>query len=151
MRSLEKAVLAVSIVCFAAPVYAQVNAMGAFSGMVTDPEGKAVVNAQIRLIDQAAGISTTRLTGSEGHYVFAAVKPGVYSLEVSATGFAVATRRELVLEIQDTVEQDFKLKLAGVHQDTTVTDAAPLLSGQTTEVGNVISERTTEQLPLNGR
>src|SRR5271165_4136039 len=108
MRFREIAVLGVSIVGFAAPLNAQVNAMGAFTGMVTDPEGKAVVNAHVRLIDRAAGISTTRLTGSEGYYVFAAVKPGVYSLEVGATGLAAATRRDLVVEIQDTVEQDFK-------------------------------------------
>ena len=73
MRLLETAGLTLSIFCFAATLNGQVNATGAFSGMVTDPDGKPVVNAQIRLIDQATGISTTRLAGSEGYYVFAAV------------------------------------------------------------------------------
>jgi outer membrane receptor protein involved in Fe transport len=127
-----------------------VSATGTFSGQVTDPAGRAVV-ARVRAIDQQAGIFTTRFTGPDGYYVIPALKPGVYSIEVSATGFTVMTRRDLVLDIQDTVEQDFKLQLAGISQDVTVTDVPPLLRSETTEVGNVISERTTEQLPLNGR
>ena len=93
----------------------------------------------------------TKFTATDGYYVFPLVKPGMYSIDVSAPGFGVTARRDLVLQIQETVQQDFKLQISGAKADVVVTAAAPLLNTETTDVGNVISEQTAQQLPLNGR
>jgi outer membrane receptor protein involved in Fe transport len=150
MRPTGVAVL-VTFITFAAALDGQVNATGSFSGLITDPAGKAVAHARIQLTDQQTGISSTRFSGGEGYYVFPLVKPGVYSIEVSAPEFAVVNRRDLILQIQEVIQQDFQLEVAGAQQEVTVTGAAPLLDTETTEVGNVISEHTAQQLPLNGR
>jgi len=151
MRPINAAVFAVAVVTFAVGLEGQVNATGSFSGLITDPAGKAVVKARIQLTDQQTGITIAKLSEPEGYYVFPLVKPGIYSLEVTAPGFAVVSRRGLVLQIQEVIQQDFQLQVAGAQQKITVTGASPLLNAETTEVGNVISERTTQQLPLNGR
>src|SRR5262249_39739982 len=54
-------------------------------------------------------------------------------------------------QIQQVAQEDFKLQVGGVDQQVTVEGAAPLLNTETTEVGNVISQESTQQLPLNGR
>src|SRR5579863_9155849 len=102
MRFVEMVMPAVCLVCFAASLDAQVNATGTLSGQITDPVGNAVVNARVRLIDQEAGIANTKFTATDGYYVFPLVKPGMYSIDVSATGFDVTARRDLVLQIQET-------------------------------------------------
>jgi hypothetical protein len=97
------------------------------------------------------GFFVTKSTAADGYYTVALLKPGVYSIQVGARGFATMTRKDLVVQIQQVVQQDFKLQVGDVQQQVTVTGAAPLLNTQSTEVGNVIGQHSTEQLPLNGR
>jgi len=151
MRFIQTAAYAVIAVSFAAHLSAQVNATGTFSGQVTDPSGAAVANAQVRVTEQQTGVSVTKSTTSDGYYTVPLLKPGIYSIEVSVQGFATITHTDLVLQIQQVAQQDFKLQVSGVQQEVTVTGAAPLLNTESTEVGNVITEHSTEQLPLNGR
>ena len=141
----------VTVVLSIAPLWAQVNATGTFAGQVTDPSGKAIPNAQVRLVDQQTGIEVTKRTGSDGYYAFPLVKPGIYSIKVNASGFADATRPDLVLEIDQTVQQDLTMQISGASTQIVVSGAAPLLNTETTEVGNVITQHTVQQLPLNGR
>jgi outer membrane receptor protein involved in Fe transport len=151
MRLFRPALLAAIVLCLAAHLSAQVNATGTISGQVTDPSGAAVGNAHVRAIEQQTGVTITKATAPDGYYTVPLLKPGVYSVEVSATGFATMTRKDLTLQIQQVIQQDFKLQVGGVQQEVTVTGAAPLLNTESTEVGNVISQHSTEQLPLNGR
>lgn len=151
MRFLNGVLCAMFAICFAAHVTAQVNATGTFSGQVTDPSGAAVSDAQVKVVDQHTGVAVSKTTGADGFYTVPLLKPGTYSIEVSAPGFATMTRKDLVLQIQQIIQQDFKLQVGGVQQEVTVTGAAPLLNTESTEVGNVISQHSTEQLPLNGR
>jgi hypothetical protein len=130
---------------------AQVNATATFSGRVTDPSGLAVPRATVKVTRQATGIEVTHSTDSDGLYTIALLKSGVYSIQVSAPGFAPQTRTNLRLEIQQVAQVDFELQLGGLEQEVTVEGAAPLLQTQSTEIGDVIHRELSEQLPLNGR
>ena len=130
---------------------AQVNASGTISGQVTDPTGAAVPNGQVKVTEQQTGVSVTRSTSNDGFYTVPFLKPGLYSIEVTVQGFATQVRKDIVLQINQVVQQDFKLQVGGVQQEVTVTGGAPLLNTESTEVGNVIGQRTIQQLPLNGR
>lgn len=130
---------------------AQVNATGTFSGRITDPSGSAVAGAQVKVTDEGTGIVTNKQSGSDGYYTVALLKPGTYSIEVSQAGFKTATRKDLVLEIQQVLQENFQLQVGDIQQEVTVEGGATLLNTESTEVGNVISQQSTEQLPLNGR
>src|SRR5882724_11510519 len=142
---------AVVILLSAVHLSGQVKATGTFAGQVTDAAGAAVPNAQVKITDQAAGTSVTRTTGNDGYYTVPLLKPGVYTIEASAQGFSTAVAKDLTLQIQQVVQQDFKLQVGGIQQQVTVEAGAPLLNTESTEVGNVITQTSIEQLPLNGR
>ena len=137
--------------CLTARLFAQVNATGTFSGQVTDPSGSSVANAQVKITDQGTGIVTTKQTASDGYYTAPLLKPGVYSIEVSVPGFTTAVRKGIVLQIQQVVQEDFQLQVGNMQQEVTVEGGAPLLNTESTEIGNVISQESAQQLPLNGR
>ena len=141
----------VLILCCTFPLSAQVNATGAFSGQVTDPTGAAFANAKVEIVEQQTGISITKLTNTQGYYSVPLLKPGTYSIQVSAPGFASMISKNLVLQIQQTIRQDFRLQVGRVGQEVTVTSAVPLLNTESGEIGSVIAQRSIEQLPLNGR
>src|SRR3982750_37031 len=152
MQKLRVALLATLALIFStADLSAQVNATGTFSGQVTDPTGAAVSNAQVKVTDQETGIVTTKQTGTDGYFTVPLLKPGTYSIEVSIAGFTTAVRRDVVLQIQQVIQEDFKLQVGNMQQEVTVEGGAPLLNTESTEVGNVIAEHTVQQLPLNGR
>lgn len=134
-----------------AGLFAQVNATGTFSGQVTDPSGAAVANASIKATDQGTGIVTTKQTASDGYFTVPLLKPGVYSIEVSAPGFSSMVRKDVTLQIQQVVQEDFSLQVGNMQQEVTVEGGAPLLNTESTEIGNVLTEHSTQQLPLNGR
>src|SRR5579872_3826966 len=135
----------------AAHLSAQVNASGTFSGQITDAAGAAVPGAQVKITERSEGVSVSRTTGADGIYTVPFLKPGVYSVEVSAKGFNSAIAKDLTLQINQILQQDFKLQVGGVQQEVTVVGGAPLLSTESTEIGNVVTQETAEQLPLNGR
>ncbi len=151
MCAIRPSLSVVLFLCCVLPARAQVNATGTFSGQVTDPTGTSFENAQVKVVEQQTGISVTKLTGAGGYYSVPLLRPGIYSIEVSASGFATMVRKNLVLQIQQTIRQDFRLQLGLVGQQVTVSGAAPLLNTESGEIGSVISQHTIEQLPLNGR
>ena len=130
---------------------AQVNATGTISGQITDSSGGVVSGASVKVTDQGTAISVTKQSAVDGYYTVPLLKPGVYSIEVIQSGFGSATRKDVVLQIQQVVQQDFKLQVGSTRQEVTVEGGSPLLNTGSTEIGNVISQESTQQLPLNGR
>jgi outer membrane receptor protein involved in Fe transport len=156
MRIFRAALCAVFVFSLAstlsvARLTAQVNATGTFSGQVTDQTGAAVGGATVKITDQETGVVTTRTTSLDGNYTATLLKAGTYSIEVTAAGFAPLTRKNINLQIQQVGQEDFKLSVGGVDQQVTVEGGAPLLQTENTELGNVINQESTENLPLNGR
>ena len=150
-QSMRVAACPAAFFLLAANLFGQVNATGTISGQVTDPAGAATPGAQVKITGEETGFSLVRKTGGDGYYTAPLLKPGVYSIEVTAAGFAAAVAKNLTVQINQIVQQDFKLQVGGVQQEVTVSAGAPLLNTESTEVGNVIGQTSIEQLPLNGR
>jgi hypothetical protein len=139
------------IVVFAVPLSAQVNATGTIAGQVRDGSGATVPNAQIVVTEQTTGGSRAASTATDGYYTVPLLSPSVYSVRVTAPGFETGVRRDLMLQIGQTIQQDFTLQVGDVRTDLTVSGGAPLLNTESSELGNVITQESAEQLPLNGR
>jgi hypothetical protein len=123
MRFFRTALYVVTALCYIGRLSAQVNATGTLSGQATDPSGAAVADA----LEQQTGVSVTKTASADGYYTVPLIKPGEYSIKVEAPGFATMIRKGLVLQIQQVIQQDFKLQVGGVQQEVTVTNAPPLL------------------------
>ena len=133
------------------PVFAQVNATGTISGQVTDPTGAAVTNAKVAITEKQTNFTTSVTTSGSGIYTVPLLKPGEYSVRVEAAGFTTMIQEHLTLQIQQVAQQNFKLTVGAIQQQVVVEGSAPLLNTESTELGNVINQESTEQLPLNGR
>ncbi|MCE7960924.1 MAG: hypothetical protein DYH05_00330 [Acidobacteria bacterium ACB1] len=126
----------------------------AVSGTVTDPNGLAVVGASVTIKEVTNGKELTTTTNDEGRYQFFALDPGRYKITATASGFGVTETPELPMIAGKRVQQDFKLALAGVAVETTVTaDPESVLDVDTsrTIVGSTLTEREIEELPNNTR
>lgn len=98
------------------------DTQGLLKGAVTDPSGAAVARASIEIRSQLTGLLRTLEAGEDGYFVAPNLKPGSYSLTVTATGFRKYVRDGIVLEASQPVEVPVQLALGDATQTVTVTD-----------------------------
>ncbi|MFL6465551.1 MAG: carboxypeptidase regulatory-like domain-containing protein, partial [Bryobacteraceae bacterium] len=137
-------------VCVAAlPLAAQTITTGQLTGTVTDPAGAMVANSQLTLTSDATGETQTATTGSSGEFRFPLLRPGVYTLAVSAPGFEQITQKATVSLGQSAA---LNLQLGVQRQSTTVnvSEQAPLLQSDNANLATSFDTNQLQNLPAPG-
>ena len=133
-----------------APAMAQ-QTSGNISGRVIDPQGAAIPGATVTAKNPQTGFSRNAVTDSEGVYRLSALPVGTYDLTVELQGFATIDRKGIVVNVGQTIDVNFDLKVAQVSESVTVTGESPLVETSSSSVGGVVDVQNIESLPLNGR
>jgi len=131
------------------PLDAQ-SQLAAISGVVTDPGMNVVPAAQVRARSVETGAVRATVTGFSGQFEIPGLKPGPYSIEVEAKGFALA-RHETRIEVGQNVQLDLSLALGEASTSVEVAARAEILKTQDASLGEVVEANSVERLPLNGR
>jgi len=121
------------------------------SGQVIDPSGLNITGAQVKLVDIDRDTSTGTTTNNSGLYTFPSVRPGRYRIAVTAAGFKVVNVTGVTVNVQDHLEQNFKLVVGSVSESITVEGGAPLVDTESPAVSTVVDRNFAENLPMNGR
>jgi Carboxypeptidase regulatory-like domain/TonB dependent receptor/TonB-dependent Receptor Plug Domain len=134
----------------AVPAKAQ-NSRGTILGHVQDASGAPVAGAKATVRNVDTGVLNKFTTAAAGDYVFVNLVPGSYSVTIEKDGFKSATSSGLVLEVDQTLRQDFSLQVGSVNEQVTVSADTQLVQTDNTTTGNVLDERFIDELPSNGR
>src|SRR5262247_4016108 len=137
------------LAAFSSSAFAQSTAT--LQGSVTDQSGSVISGAKVTVRNQATGAERIVQTDSDGNYQAAALPPGVYRVEAQAQGFGSQTASDLTLEVSRIVVQNFQLKIGDVTQSVEVTTDTQTVETSTITVGQVINQKTVQEIPLNGR
>jgi hypothetical protein len=121
------------------------------SGQVVDPSGLNITGAQVKLVDIDRDTSAGATTNNSGLYTFPSVRPGRYRIAVTAAGFKVVNVTGLTVNVQDHLEQNFKLVLGSISESMTVTADAYNVNTTDATVSTVVDRNFAENLPMNGR
>ena len=124
---------------------------GTISGIVFDPSGKAIPDAQIVIVNDATGISYPGITNSDGIYAIPNLPPGPYRIQVAKTGFKALIKPDIVLHVQDALAINFTLPIGAASEIVTVQGGAPQIDTESAVVSTVVDRQFAENLPLNGR
>lgn len=161
-RSFGRLFLAVLLVTLLFSSVAGESSTGTLRGTVTtldsNKETLRVPGAALKISGSATGSSVTAVSNDDGEYKFSDLDPGLYTLEISAPGFATQTRKILIRPDQTTVE-DLRMEIAEVKSNVTVTadgtgvdtkDAAPAttIAQKTLQSVPLVNERFEDALPL---
>lgn len=120
-------------------------------GTVIDAKGAVIPNAAVTVRNQATAVERTTQTDEDGNYQVAALPAGVYTVEVQATGFKRQVISDLNLEVARTVVKNFQPEIGSIEQTVSISAETPVIETTTTSVGQVINQRTVQEIPLNGR
>jgi Carboxypeptidase regulatory-like domain/TonB dependent receptor len=131
--------------------FSQDAATGAIHGTVLDPTGSRIAKASIVAINSATGVRYATTSDSEGRFVLDFLPPGDYSARAVAQGMSPQISLPLHVDIGAAAELEFRLTIAGVQENVTVSGAPKLVDTQPSAVSTLVDERAIADLPLNGR
>jgi hypothetical protein len=132
------------------PTFAQTSS-ASLQGTVTDQSGAAVVGANISLVSTESKTERTAVSGSQGEYRFLFIPPGLYTLTVTAKGFARFEQTGLQLLVNTPTTVNVPLKLGSATEVVNVTTEAPPLNMVDASLGNSFDETQVKQIPIDGR
>lgn len=136
------------VVLCATMAHAQSSGTGAISGIVTDPQGKAVPNATVTATSLGTGQERTTTTGSEGDYKFSLLPPGGYRLKFTAAGFKTSEVSSLAVTVTETATVNQTLQVGTVSQTVTVESSVETLQTESSTLGTTVSGNTIMALPM---
>jgi hypothetical protein len=126
---------------------------GVILGTVFDQSGGVLPGAKVALRNESTDFAITTTTDSRGDYKFSPVRIGTYVITVDPAGkdLAQASRVHVRVDIQQQVLANFTLQPVTVSQTIEVTALPEVLQTQDASIGQVVGQRTIQDLPLNGR
>jgi hypothetical protein len=147
------AILAVCIcVVTLAPQPAQGQAVyGGIIGTVTDPQGAAVANAKVTVLDEGKGTSDTTTTNDSGNYSVGHLIAGTYTVRAEAPGFKISQQKGVIVSVDANASVPLQFQVGGASETVEVTGEAPQLKTDRSDVAVQFNERYVEDLPILNR
>ncbi|HEY5884495.1 MAG TPA: carboxypeptidase regulatory-like domain-containing protein [Pyrinomonadaceae bacterium] len=123
------------------------------SGRVVDQNAAVVPGATVEAILAKTGTRRTVVTDEDGGYRIIELEPGIYTLRVSANGFASQERTELTLISGQNLQLEITLLPQAVFVDsvTIVPTETPAVDTTRTVVGGTVTTSEIESLPIPSR
>ena len=121
------------------------------SGRVTDQQSGVVQGAELVVTNVDTNLSSRQATNADGLYVLSGLKPGRYRITVTKGGFQTINLTDVVLHVQDSISQNFKLQVGSVSESITVVADEIRVNTQSAAVSTVVDETYIKNMPLNGR
>ncbi|MFN0103902.1 MAG: carboxypeptidase regulatory-like domain-containing protein [Bryobacteraceae bacterium] len=127
------------------------NITGSLLGNITDPSGAPVPRAVVEITNVDTNQSVKTESDAAGLFQSLYLRPGPYRIRVTSTGFKQSVRDGLTIQVESTIRADFQLQIGESNVTVTVTGEAPLVDSETASLGQAVSTRTVEDLPIQGR
>lgn len=137
------------VICIGS-LYAQTNAhKGRIIGVVLDPAGASVAEAQVTLVNDTTGVVRALRSNRAGEYQSSSVDPGSYTIRAETDGFARSSIEGILVSVGTTVRADITLQIEETRTEIDV--AASLIDPSQSTSDNIVNGTAIRDLPINGR
>jgi hypothetical protein len=135
----------------AAPLAAQTTSASIF-GQVKDAQGGVLPGATVTLTSRTQANSLTATTDNEGRFVFAIVRPDLYSLKASMQGFKTLEQTNVVVNANDKFFTGIlTLQVGQISEEVSVTSRVSELQTTSGERSFALESETIKNIANNGR
>src|SRR5438445_3963085 len=142
--------LAIVTVFLATAAHAQYRA--SIQGIVTDPQGEAVVGATVTLQNDETGQKYTTTSAEGGVFNFNGLPPSKFTITVEKQGFKAKTIKSFGVIAEQANAINVTLEIGQVTDSVTVNgDATPLIDTETANLTGTVKAEQFQKLPSVGR
>src|SRR4051812_35408238 len=106
----------IALVAASATGLAQSATDGAIAGTITDPQGLAIVGAQVVIHSLATNAEQTATTDSAGFFRVVHLQPSTYTVTISAAGFLKYQSNQVLVEGGQLTDISNKLVIGSTTQ-----------------------------------
>jgi len=137
---------------FAANLFAQgVGASGDIKGIIKDSSGAVMQNVAVAIVETDKGTRRTVATDSTGQYRLTGLAPASYEVSAAAPGFESQVRKNVVLNLGETVFVDFQMKVAAGKEIVEVLADSPVVDTARGSQAGVLEQQAIRELPIDQR
>jgi hypothetical protein len=121
----------------------------AIAGVVRDTSGAVIPGVTVEAASDAL-IEKVRtvVTDEHGEYKIVDLRPGVYTVTFSLTGFSTLKREQVELPTGFTAKIDGEMRVGTLEETLTVTGASPIVDVQNASQTKVVSSELLYALPM---
>ena len=143
-------VFAVCVLTLAISAFAQYRA--SIQGVVTDPQGEAIVGATVTLTNEETGQKQTASSLEGGVYNFNSLPPSKFTITIEKQGFKTKTIKGVGVIAEQANSVSVQLEIGQVADTVTVNgDEVPLIDTETANLQGTVNSREIQNLPSFGR
>ncbi len=128
---------------------------GSIAGAISDVTGAAIPHAQLKLTNTGLKTEFKSTSDARGFYAFPSLPVGRYDLRVEAKGFGTQQKTNLSIDADAALRIDLRLEVGQRSDSVTVTESDTNIETQVdtvaTHLGEVVTQKQIEAIPLNGR
>jgi len=121
---------------------------GNLAGHVRDESGGALPGATVEVTSLDKGFRRTGVTDASGHFNFALLPPGSYTVRVQISGFESYQSSGNVVAPEKTTDLTVALKLSRAEEAVTVVGDAPLVDKTNPVDATTVPSELTDKLPI---
>ena len=124
---------------------------GTIEGTITDSSDAPLPGVRITITDLQRSTFRQYTSDEAGVYNAPFLIPGTYRVTAEKAGFKRAISADVILNVDQKARVDLTLRVGDIKEVVEVAAISPLVRVESSELGEVIGERSVRELPLNGR
>lgn len=133
------------------PAHAQSATTGAIGGTVTDTSGALLPGVTVTVTSLTDGSSRSVKCNASGEYLVPDLEPGAYSATFSMDGFETYRENSITVTVGSISTVSPGLKVGSASNSVVVTDQAPPLHTESSDISSTLDQASIDNLPINGR
>jgi hypothetical protein len=143
--------LACAAMATARPAAAQTVTTGSMGGTIEDQHGGRLPGVVVVAVHTATGTSYQAVSQPDGRFSILNVRVGTYAVKATLSGFKDSELKDVIISLGEERTVLFKLELASVATEITVTAEATPINLTTAGVAGSVSNAVKEALPTISR
>jgi hypothetical protein len=144
----KKLLMSVAALAFLLALPISARAQSAIAGTVKDTSGAVLPGVTVEAASPVL-IEKTRtvVTGGQGQYTITDLRPGVYTVTFTLTGFNTLSRQGIDLPTNFTSTINVEMRVGTLEENVTVTGESPVVDVSSTSRVQVMSREVLDSLP----
>ncbi len=143
----KRIVIAILALFMAGVAFAQLVPTSKMEGKVVDATGAPLPGVNVEATSPRLVGKATAVTDGEGNFRLFSLPSGIYEVTFTLQGFKTLIRKEIVVQLSQTIVLNATLEQAALEEQVTVIGQSPLIDVKSTVKGQTMTKEVFMSLP----